>query len=61
MLAFNFSDSRRVRRDHYKGMSREQLAAIQAEQQAQREALAARRAAEKADDAACVLLAARPY
>lgn len=52
VLAVNFSDSRRVRRDHYKGMSREQLAAIQAEQQAQREALAARRAAEKADDAA---------
>ena len=54
ILAHNFDDPRRVRRDHYKGMSQEQLAAIRAEQEAQRRELEARRADEKAEAAECV-------
>lgn len=51
ILAHNFDDPRRVRRDHYKGMSQEQLAAIRAEQEAQRRELEARRAAAKREEA----------
>lgn len=52
VMGYNFADPRRVRRDHYKGMTQEELAAIRAEQAAQRDELRARREAEQADDKA---------
>ena len=52
ILAHNFDDPSRVRRDHYKGMSTEELADIQRQQQEQREELAERRAAKVAEDRA---------